>query len=642
MTLYRLVGALLTLAVLAMSARADVGDPQVRTDHEWYPGELACSTFERLFTTQAERYRRVIGVEPKTEEQKALASWFWRNGHYYHGMDGRQDLFGKGFDHEANWTREYWTGLFGFGFALCGTTHAQWSAEMEQLLGHARGRKVGVDGHSSFEVFLTGGPYGAGKWVLLDHDISTVIFDPSGSRLLSIPEIKADIKRLTDRQFLPERQHGWLISGLHPTDAPGVYTRFDSVAYLPGYAGPPPAVRLRRGETLRRYLQPGLEDGKTFVFWSHNYNRGGLPGPERDLTWVNQPEKMFGSRVGTPPTVGQARFGNAVYTYRPDFTTGDYREGVLDESDRHVTFEFATPYLIGATPPNAKPWGVHEAGCKNGLVLRGKASCPVAVSVDRGRTWQDCGQFQDGLDLTDHVKAQRQYYLRFGAGAKELAGTGLTMITVCQANAAILPRLKDGGSTVSFAASGQAVVSAGPTVAQAQTQVVAGGFGTPEVTLELATPRRESVVAVYAAAQMASGNPPRPDVRYQIDYSLDAGKTWKPLVKDWTIPRRGEEPADFWSQSFCYGSTDIADKDIASVRVRFRNSGGQPCLRAEAHLVYQTKGKDPTKVTFAWTEDTGQHRESHTFDAGKPAAWEIQTGRNVQTRWVEFEPVAGR
>ena len=124
---------------------ADIGDPQIRTDHPWYPGELACSTFERLFTTQSERYRRVIGVEPKTEEQKALASWFFRNGHYYHGMDGRQDLCGKGFAHEDNWTREYWTGLFGFGFALCGTTHAQWSAEMEQLLGHARGRTVGVD-----------------------------------------------------------------------------------------------------------------------------------------------------------------------------------------------------------------------------------------------------------------------------------------------------------------------------------------------------------------------------------------------------------------------------------------------------------------------------------------------------------------
>ena len=98
--------------------------------------------------------------------------------------------------------------------------------------------------------------------------------------------------------------------------------------------GPPPIVHLRRGETLRRYLRPGLEDGKTFVFWGRNYNTGDIAGPERDLTWVNQPDKMHGSQVGTPPRVGQARYGNAVYTYRPDFTE-DYREGVLDEDDRH-------------------------------------------------------------------------------------------------------------------------------------------------------------------------------------------------------------------------------------------------------------------------------------------------------------------
>jgi hypothetical protein len=642
MTLHRLLGPLLALALLASPARADVGDPQVRTDHPWYPGELACSTFERLFATQAEHYRRATGALPRSDEQKALASWFWRNTHYYHAEDGRQDLWGKGFAHADNWTREYWTGLFAFGFGLCGTTHAQWSAEMEHLLGHARGRTVGVEGHSSFEVFLTGGPYGEGKWVLLDHDISTVIFNPEGTALLSIPEIKADLRRLTDRRFAPARQHGWLVSGLHPDDARGVYTRYDSAAYLAGYAGPPPAVHLRRGESLRRYLRPGLADGKTFVFWGRNYNGGGIPGPERDRTWVNQPEEMHSSSAGTPSRTGQARYGNAVCTYRPDFANGDYREGVAEEAAGHVTFAFSTPYVIGATPANAGPWGVYEAGCKNGLVLHGRARCPVAVSVDRGRTWRDCGKFEDGLDLTDHVKGRQQYFLRFGAGVRELAGTGLTMVTVCQANAAVLPRLRDGGSKVQFEGSGRAVVSAGPAIDQARAHVVAGGLPAPEVTMELGTPRREPITAVHAAAHLASGNPPRPDVRYQIDFSTDSGKTWRPLVKDWSVPRRGQEPGDFWSQSFCYGSTAIAEKGISSVRVRFRNTAGKPCLRAEVHCVYQVKGKDSTRVTFDWTDDAGAHRESHVFDAGEPGGWQVPTGRNVQTRWVEFEPVAGR
>ena len=44
----------------------------------------------------------------------------------------------------------------------------------------------------------------------------------------------------------------------------------------------------------------------------------------------------------------------------------------------------------------------------------------------------------DGLDLTDRVKGHRQYRIRFGAGAKELVHSGLTLTTVCQANGAII------------------------------------------------------------------------------------------------------------------------------------------------------------------------------------------------------------
>src|SRR3954453_21514928 len=152
-----LAGIVLAWA-LAGGARADVGDPQERTDHPWYPGELACSTFGRLSETQAELYRRVTGARPETDEQKALASWLWRSTHYWHGEEGAEDLWGKGFTRGGDLrTRDYWTGLFADGFGLCGTTHAQWVAEMQALLGHNRGRCVGVAGHNSFEVFLTGG-----------------------------------------------------------------------------------------------------------------------------------------------------------------------------------------------------------------------------------------------------------------------------------------------------------------------------------------------------------------------------------------------------------------------------------------------------------------------------------------------------
>lgn len=395
------LGFLLTTSLLAVAA---VGDAQLRTDDPWYPGEGAISTFARLEATQAAQYERMAGQRPYSDEERALASWAWRNTHFAHGEEGAEDLWGQGFKKGDLRTREYWTGLFAHGFGLCGTTHSQWTAEMEQLLGHTRGRAMGVDGHNSFEVWLTGGAYGAGKWALLDHDISTVIFDPKGERLLSIAEVQPNVKQLTDRMFSPEKQKGWLVCGLHPGDG-GVYQRVSTAEYLAGYAGPPPLVHLRRGETLRRYFEPGLEDGKTFVFWGRNYLNGGIPGPERTQTWVNQPEAMYGSREGTGSRVGQARFANAVFTYRPDFRSGDYKEGVIAETDGSVTFSFYSPYIIAATPPNTQPWGIYDEGGRNGLVVRGEAKCAVAVSVDQGRTWRNAGTLPGSLDLTDAVKA---------------------------------------------------------------------------------------------------------------------------------------------------------------------------------------------------------------------------------------------
>ncbi len=185
-------------------------------------GELSCSTFERLFKTQAELYERVTGKRVESDHDKALASWLWRNTHYWHGEEGREDIWGEGFAKARDpKMRDYWTGLFAHGFSLCGTTHAQWVAEMEALFGHGRGRAVGVQGHNSFEVFLTGGEYGAGRWALLDHDISTVIYDPAGKRLLSLAEVAKDSKRLAKRDNAPQRQP-WLVCGLHKTTAASI------------------------------------------------------------------------------------------------------------------------------------------------------------------------------------------------------------------------------------------------------------------------------------------------------------------------------------------------------------------------------------------------------------------------------------
>ncbi len=56
--LRRIAVVLITWCLCVAPSTAGVGDPQVRTDHPWYPGELACSTFARLAATQAELYER--------------------------------------------------------------------------------------------------------------------------------------------------------------------------------------------------------------------------------------------------------------------------------------------------------------------------------------------------------------------------------------------------------------------------------------------------------------------------------------------------------------------------------------------------------------------------------------------------------
>ncbi|TWT47127.1 hypothetical protein KOR42_41250 [Thalassoglobus neptunius] len=635
--LRQLLYGLGTIAALVSQVVAGVGDPQLRTDHPWYPGELSCSSFERLQETQAQLFEHVTGSPPRSEEEKVLAAWMWRNLHYAHGEEGRQDLWGRGFTTGDTTTREYWSGLFSHGFGLCGTTHAQWTVELNALLGHCRSRTVGVNGHNAFEVFIQGNEYGSGQWILLDHDLSTVVFAEDGSRMLSISEIGAHLE-LTDPTFRIARQHGWPLAGLHPDDAKSVYQQTRFVEHLPGYAGPTPKLHLRSGETLTRFFEPGLEDGSTFVFWGRNYHADEIPGPERSRTWINQPERFFENPDGSGYRRGQARYGNAVFEYRPDFSDESFREGVVSSGPQHVTFEFQSPFVIAATPPDDSAWGIYEEGCTNGLIITADAKLDIDVSVDRGGSWTSTTIDAGAVDLTDIVKGCQQYLLRINEPATKLIDSNLLVRTVCQANPALFPRLMENRTTVTFQASQVGTVSAGPSVALANQNRVDSG-STPSVQiLQLATPRNEPATHLYAAAHIASGNPPDPTVEYELHYSIDLGKTWTPIVENWKIDRSSEEPEDFWSQSFCYGDISLSPAHSGPVQIRCSNSNGKPILRFEAHLNYEIEQPDACRVTFHWAEGEGKQRTAHkVIPPSQNASWEIDTGSQVQMHSVKFE-----
>ncbi|MCY3021894.1 MAG: hypothetical protein NTW87_23025 [Planctomycetota bacterium] len=630
---------------LARSATG-VGDPQLMTDHPFWQGELSCSTFERLAKNQADIYSRVAGQKTDNDEDKAIASWYWRNTHYFHcTLLAEPDIFKKG-AHEV--VRDYWAGLFSYGHSMCQENHYQYTAEMEYLLGHARARAVNVEGHTSFEVWVTGGAYDKGKWVLLDSDITTICFDKEQKAMMNIEELtKANRQQmLTNRAAKDNR--GWLPE-LYPGDGVGTYTRIIYYALLCGYAGAPPIVNLRPGESLRRFPRPGLGEGEkgTLVYWGISVD--GLDGPNRHITYVTDPSTCFNAtkrpnQESDPNRRG--RFGNAVFTYKPDFKSS----AAVD--DTSVTIEHCSPFIIACKPAKKN---CLEAGATLGLVVTGKADCKICVSTDGMKTFSDPVDFKDGLDLTDLVKGHYQYWLKFMAPAASLTGKDVTITTRCMANGYVMPHLKADGTQVTFNASGLAAETIGPQADSIAKNIVAGGLDKPSFTVKLKTPHGEKIKTVCWAVRSPSGCPPKPDLAYKAEYSKD-GNEWKVLRDDWRIvPPVPYQAPDTWSQSFFYGTQDIASADAnaetgtaGEVQVRISNNMGKPYQMGQFSVLYATKNAAKTKVTYAWTEGGQDKTAEHVYPAGATmdTSWKIETnpatgtaGKEPKLKWVEMTPV---
>jgi hypothetical protein len=653
-----------------------LGDPQLMSDHPWFPGELSCSTFERLFATQASLYKRATGLNADTDQDRAIASWYWRNLNFYHNYTPREHYWGYPdlieTEDNRDVVREYWNGLFSYGFALCGTTHAQYTAEMQYLLGHARARTVDVTGHTSFEVFLKDAQYGPkGDWAVLDHDTSTIVFDDPKSprRLLNhwdiaysskapeaVPRTESELESLLDNAHAPEGNRGWYKSGLYyprentdarDSDAMGTYNHVRSSASLSGYASAPPMVALRRNETLRRYLQPGL-GSKQYVYWGPNMQReAGIPGPGRDRTWASEPERMYRAERDTE-TEPVAHYGNAVYTYRPDFLDGSYRDAVISEDDKSVTFYFHSAYVIAATPAKANAqelWAAMYPGASNGLVITGqRADCTVQVSTDHGNTWSNPVAMapKAQVDLTDEVKGRHAYLLRLNAPLEKLASMDIDIRTVCMANDRLMPHLKSQGSTITYQWSGKAVFSVGPSKNLAATYVTDGGFGTDHVEMTIPAPAGSRILAVYSMAQVSSEHSDE-NIRYDIDCSTSRDSSWLPIVEDWRVEKHGYQMPETSSLSYCYGNRELSEP-AEEVTVRFSNDGQVKYERAEVHVVYQVSRRQPLRVIFGWTESEASQglpkTASHVFKADSESqalTWTIPTADVVETNWVDMK-----
>ena len=413
--------------------------------------------------------------------------------------------------------------------------------------------------------------------------------------MMNIEELThADRKAyLTNRAAKDNR--GWLPE-LYPGDGAGTYTSIGFYALLCGYAGAPPVVHLRPGETLRRFPRPGLGEGPRgpLVYWGICVD--GMDGPNRHITYLNDPEHCF-SAAARPWSEGdparRARFGNAVFTYRPDFSSGAYRAGVAAEDEKSVTFEHCSPYLIAAKPANKK---CLQPGGTMGLVLHGTVGCQVCLSTDRMKTFSAPQDFRDGLDLTDLVKGRYQYWLKFLAPAASLARNDITITTRCMASGYVMPQLKPNGTQVTFNASGLAATTLGPQAKAIRQNLVDGGLDKPSFTVRLRTPRGEKIQTVCWATRSPTGAPPNPELAFKAEYSTD-GRQWKLLRDDWRIvsPVPYQAP-DTWSQSFFYGSKEIAPDAASEVRIRVSNNLGKRYQMGQFSLIYPVPNTARTKV----------------------------------------------
>lgn len=618
-------------------AAGSVGDPQLMSDHPYWQGELSCSTFDRLFKSQAELYTRVTGRKTDQEEDKALASWYWRNTHYFHCTSlPLPDVLKKG---GPEFEREYWNSLFSFGHGMCQENHAQYTAEMEYLLGHARARSMMVQGHTSFEAFITGGAYSTGKWVLLDSDITTVCFDKEQKMLMNIEELAASDRAayLTNRPAKDNR--GWLPE-LYPGDGEG-YRKTLAYAPLSGYAGAPPMVHLRPGETLRRFPRPGLGQGEqgTLVFWGICVD--GLDGPNRHITYLTDPDRSFNAtarpQLERDPN-RRARFGNAVFTYKPSFQDGSYKAAVAAEDDQSVTFQHQSPFVIGVKPSTKN---CTDPGATLGLVLQGRAACQVRVSTDGMKTFSEPVDFKDGLDLSDLVKGHYRYWLQFMTAPKKLADQGIVITTRCMASGYVMPHLKSDGTQITFNSSGLAVETVGPQAEALSRHIVEGSLGGPSFTVKLKTPRGEKIQTVCWATRSPTGCPPKPELAFKAEYSKD-GKNWSLLKEDWRInPPEPYNPPDTWSQTFFFGTKDISGDQLNEVLIRISNNMGKYYQMGQFSAIYAAPNTARTKVTYCWTEGGQEKTESHVYPAGAQMdrSWKIATGKEPALKWIETEPV---
>ncbi|MGD0090058.1 MAG: MBG domain-containing protein [Planctomycetota bacterium] len=678
--------ALATLAP-AFAAGSAVGDPEIKTDHPYYQGELAYSNLSNLVASALATTGRPTTGDPVKDQ--IIKLWYWRIEHYYHQWSPQEyNLPGvvpnPPNDNPLMIDRDCLSQQFSFGYGVCGTNHSMCRPIFETAGFKSRCRSI--NGDTTHEVY-----YGT-RWAMINADSASIISmtNNAAAEFAGVDDLIGNINLLLNYPLaIPQypfgNQQGGA-EGTHSGDWYGYYTGgftgLTPATSAPldgyGYQARPIAYVLKRGETFTRFAdRDGLPNylGAPGVYrW---WGFVGSGGPFRDWSYVGL------APAQQPPAstaLANTRFGNGIFEWTPTLPAGDTDDAVVakdaaivysatsphlaaSSGTAQITLAFFSPYCLTGIPSDGSDPA--QSGATGGawIVPTAVGSVPFEISTNNGASWTSAGTLSGTtpLDFTDLVKGHHAYLMRFTVSTS--AGLDAFTLKNCvQVAVAVFPTLNAGGSLVTYNAGNKGVVEQNPdfsSLANANVFKVADSGANVSfsalpngndmayssnnnqpiwVSYRISAPPGTTLKQIDAAADIQSRVPPAGGYA-QLAVSTDGGTSFTTFSNQ--SPDSDNQGSDFWG----YGSVDISSAGVnqAIVKVISYNGGYTAGIRyVRLYGEYATPSPGALSITHVWDDSGGTGKTcTQNLAAGTTSTtYSVPTANSPVSRSVAFSVAA--
>jgi len=401
-------------------------------------------------------------------------------------------------------------------------------------------------------------------------------------------------------------------------------------------------IRLRQGEKLTRN-------------WSNQSLN--VPGDPNDGLMKDRSALSFQAKLGD---IAPGRVGNGTLEYEVPLASGAFRKSAIAADNLASTSEDkAAPAVhvkAGANPGVL----IIRMPCSyvylNGmLTFKGAVgaggSINVSISDSNGVTWKDLGSFDKAgpqtVDLKAATSLRYDYRLKFEFKG---TGTGLDALNIKHTilhSQAPLPILAAGENKITFATAsneGTITYEGNLQAANAKDRQVSfmnykpelnglepdilkvGGSGAGEMVMNLETPGEMTRIRLnshWRARDKKDG--------YDISYSFDDGKTWKPAPEKLDGPFAGATK---------YFTVAEAPPGVKKAKLKFSahqvNTTCMFDLRVDCDYKEPSAGFHPIKITYTW-EEGGAAKTNVKVVAKAADAYSITCGANPLMKSIVLE-----